>query len=602
VSGLKGADDYLAAGGTIAGLLAAASTSPPEVTQLDDEFTDARLAEHVADEVLADRYCAAGGLGWMEWNGVCWQRCDADIVRDAVRDYFLRAYGEAAREGVDRRRLTEMHKCLSAHRIRAVFALTRGIVTVDANRFDADPDLLNTPSGVVDLTTGGLLAHDPGLLMTKVTAADYAPGAKSQLWTDALGALPANQHEWYQRRMGQAATGYMPPDDVLLVCQGGGENGKTTLNGTIAHVLGDYAVPLSDRVLLADPSAHPTELMDLKGARLGLIEETPEARRLNVNRLKKTVGTQQITARYIARDSVTFTNTAAITISTNYRPVVEECDHGTWRRMLLVVFPYRFRKPHQAIDDPDRDRRGDPTLRQRLMSDADAQRAALAWIVEGAVRWYADGRVMPAPPDAVITATEEWRGESDLILSYVRDRVVLDAAAHVMAAELLGDFNAWLAARGHPAWSDRTFAARFESHSSLDSHRVVKKKVRRGTATSTLSRVEHAYPLPPTPSYAAWAGLRFATESDAVREFDEVEAAPNGTGSSSVPAVPADSDDSKTQLYREPPNPAGTAGTPQVIGTDWPRCACGELLLVAESVHTGRCDRCRTRARALTPR
>lgn len=40
---VKGADDYLAAGGTLDGLLAAATTAEPSTTTADDTFSDARI-------------------------------------------------------------------------------------------------------------------------------------------------------------------------------------------------------------------------------------------------------------------------------------------------------------------------------------------------------------------------------------------------------------------------------------------------------------------------------------------------------------------------------------------------------------------------------
>lgn len=44
-----------------------------------------------------------------------------------------------------------------------------------AGDFDGDLELLNTPGGVVDLATGGLLPHDPSLLCTRITAVEPAP-------------------------------------------------------------------------------------------------------------------------------------------------------------------------------------------------------------------------------------------------------------------------------------------------------------------------------------------------------------------------------------------------------------------------------------------
>ena len=86
---------------------------------------------------------------------------------------------------------------------------------------------------------------------------------------------------------------------------------------------------MPERVLIANPSDHPTELMTLRGARFALIEETPEARHLSVKRLKDTVGTPTMTARLIGKNNVTWEATHSLFLTTNYTPRVDETDHGT---------------------------------------------------------------------------------------------------------------------------------------------------------------------------------------------------------------------------------------------------------------------------------
>lgn len=510
----KGADDYLAAGGTLDGLLAAGGNQPPEVGGTDGSFSDAVLAEVLADELLTDQYLWTGALGWLHWTGQRWKRCDDVQVHEAVRRHFLDWFTREVAAGCDSSRREGLYSLLGAGRIKQITGLARGIVHADAADFDQQPDLLNTPSGVVDLRSGELLPHDPSLLMTKVTRASYNPAADHTAWTTAQEALPREIHGWLQTRVGQAITGHMTPDDALVVSQGGGENGKTTFFGAIAHALGDYHTLVSDRVLLANPEAHPTELMELRGARFALIEETPEARRLSVARLKKTVGTPQIEARYIRQDSVTFDATHSLFVSTNYRPIVEETDHGTWRRLILLRFPYRYVKPGQLLTGPD-DRTGDLTLRERLKTD-DVQQAVLRWLVDGARAWYAAEKVLPPPPACVAGDTREWRMESDLVLCYVDDRLVFDVAGHVIATELLTDFNEWLTARGHRSWSDKTFAARFGDHDELARFHVEKRQTRRGgTGPSRPTGRYCEYGDNTVPArYMAWLGVRFATNAD----------------------------------------------------------------------------------------
>jgi putative DNA primase/helicase len=479
-----------------------------ETSSNRDEFTDTIQAERLAGE-LRSRFRWSAGLGWMAWDGKRWESCTDVRVIDAARLYYKDWY----RREPDQDRADKIHRLLSRARQTAIIAHAKGPLEVDAADFDRHPDLLNTPSGVVDLRTGQLQPHDPELLLTKMTGAEFVPGAKHADWDKALEAIPADVRAWVQVRLGQAATGYMSPDDTMLVSQGGGANGKTTVYGTIAAALGDYYTLVSDRVLLANPDAHPTELMDLRGARFALIEETPEARRLDVARLKKVVGTPEIKARRIRQDPVQFGATHTLFVNTNYRPMVGETDHGTWRRLLLLDFPYRFGKPGELLDGPN-DRPGDPTLTTRCRRP-EVQSAVLRWLVDGARVWYAEDRIMPAVPQRIEHDTRAWRMESDQILAYFSERLVPDRGRHIMTQDLYEDFRAWLSGHGQQHWGEKTLTQRFGGHEEVQRHHVEKRRLRRN---EKLSRPEASgWPLPTvTAQYMAWLGVRFATADDLV--------------------------------------------------------------------------------------
>ena len=111
---------------------------------------------------------------------------------------------------------------LLAGRMRSVVTLARGIVERKVDELDADPDLINTPSGVVDLRTGELLPHDPALLMTKITSGSYRPGFTHPDWNKALEALPEPEREWLQVRIGQGITGHPNPDGIMPVLRAPG--------------------------------------------------------------------------------------------------------------------------------------------------------------------------------------------------------------------------------------------------------------------------------------------------------------------------------------------------------------------------------------------
>jgi hypothetical protein len=92
---VKGVDDFFAGGGTLEALKAARTTKAPNPDVTDDTFSDARLAETIADDVLADQFMWVSGLGWLLWDGRQWvETSDAQPI-EAVRQYALDQFTEA---------------------------------------------------------------------------------------------------------------------------------------------------------------------------------------------------------------------------------------------------------------------------------------------------------------------------------------------------------------------------------------------------------------------------------------------------------------------------------------------------------------------------
>lgn len=496
---------------------------PPDEPVESDALTDARLVDSLHDELLAGRYVWSNGFGWLSWDGVRWRECSDETVVEDVRLWAVRyverqvsnVYVAASREA--RGLLIGL---LSKYRLYALTDLARGLCQVDQAAFDAHPHLLNTPSGIVDLRTGELGPHDPALRFTRVTSVRFRPGAEHADWLAALGALPEDVVAWLQVRFGQSITGHMTPDDLLLLLRGGGENGKSTILNAVKGAIGDYGTYVSDRVLLADPGSHPTELMDFRGARFALTEELPDEARLNVKRLKDVVGTPVMKARRMRKDPVEFAATHSLFLSTNHVPVVTDTDHGTWRRLALVEFPYRFRKAHEPLEGPE-DRRGDEGLRDRLLGGEAQREAVLAWLVAGAVRWYADG--MPPAPASVDAATQAWREKSDPIEGFWAEHLRADPTSFIASADMTRAFNDYLVSIGQKPWSDRRIIPALADHVATKRNGVRYARVRVPAGVTRSYRVGlGAAPLSPfVPSpvaegsqVRAWWGVRFVTQTE----------------------------------------------------------------------------------------
>ena len=409
---VKGVDDYFAAGGVLDTLRTTATVTEPD-TEIDDgTFSDSKVAEVIADEVLADLFCWSNALGWMGWTGTRWEAVTETTVGEAIRDYVVTRFTTA--KTTTPRAAKGWRSMLSLRRQRAVLTLTRGIVERRAELFDADPDVLNTPTGVVDLRTGQIEPHNPQQLNTKITTGRYRPGYTHADWEQALSALPEDVRHWLQVRIGQAITGHQTPDGVIPIAQGGGANGKScVLTDGILPALGDYAAPASPKLITANTGEHSTERADLRGQRFLIAEELTEDRALNVTAIKQIQDVSQIRARYVHRDNFTFTASHSLFVTTNYIPVVNETDLGTWRRLALIVFPYTYKKPGEPLTVPT-DRRGDPDLKSRLRAGGAGQHdAVVTWAVEGARRSYASK--LPAVPPRVEADTRSWQTAADRI-------------------------------------------------------------------------------------------------------------------------------------------------------------------------------------------
>lgn len=233
-----------------------------------------------------------------------------------------------------------------------------------------------------------------------------------------------------------------------------------------------------------------------------------------------------MSARYCGKDSVTWKPSHTPFVTTNYLPRVDESDDGTWRRLLLVDFPYRYRHAHQVTRTAI-DRVADPNLRERLRRGEDGQHeAVLAWLIAGAVKWYRNGQVMPEAPRSVREATQHWRRTSDLLMRYMGDRLMFDGGAHVVATELFEDFTDWLKTNGHVTWSDQSFSARLTQHSEAVANGVEKKRGFRSSKPGLSHRPGKTFGanglvLPKT--YTAWLGLKFRTHDDETESDDDLD-------------------------------------------------------------------------------
>jgi putative DNA primase/helicase len=447
--------------------------------------------------------------GWWYHDGIVWKPLDPTVVTEGLRIAISDLHSRAAKAGVGREDRKLLKALSSKNRIKACVELAKGQVFVDPDEFDTHPDLLNVQNGYVDLTTGTLHEHDPDMRFTKVAGASYIPGSHHPDVTAALEALPPEERSWFKVRLGSSLYGRQFSDEVIFLL-GGGSNGKSTYVVGAKLAGGDYVVMLPEKTLMAGQYDHSTELMPLKGARIAILEELPEGQVLPVKRLKLLAGTPSVTARGMRQDNETFEATHTPFVTTNKLPPVRESDEGTWRRLMVLRFPYHY-VDSTALAGPN-DKVGDLNLRRRIQDNESGQAEAfLAWMVEGAVEYHQLGKMPPATL-AVEEATEAWRRGEDMLLNFFTSEIEPAEGRHIPSSDLYDAYKRFAIDGGGFYLNQAVFAREAKAHPGLEKYCHEPKRFRVGAPGRSFPEETAVFPV--AAQYTGWTHVKFINERD----------------------------------------------------------------------------------------
>jgi putative DNA primase/helicase len=385
-----------------------------DLNQLDDfltrthhrPYTDAGNAEVFVDMFGSLVRYDHPRKRWLTWDSHRWRQDDIRAVMlmaiQAVRE---RQRAVIALESDGTARHGAMKKCLefeSRTKLEAMLAIAQAMPPVaDAGEgWDETPGLLGVPNGVVDLKTGKLRPGKPEDRITMCTAVEYHPDADCPLWEKfLLDVLEDLETVIYLQRL----TGYSLTAEavlhLLIFLMGTGRNGKGTFFRVVQRILGDYA-QLIEVSAFADGrrNAHTTEVTDLELSRFAYCEELGDDY-VNAERLKDLSGGGMKTARRIRENTRRFMQTWLLFFSTNGLPKSEDNSWGWWGRVRALDFPNVYTEET-----------ADPDLEEKLMAEA---KGILAWMVRGAMAFYADGKREGSIPSAVRAKTEQYREDID---------------------------------------------------------------------------------------------------------------------------------------------------------------------------------------------
>ena len=450
------------------------SVKPPD-------YSDAGNAA-VFSIVYRDDLIFVDALGWLYWNGHHWERddhhalsCALELSERMLKEAIAR-YGEAqqlqaeamtrfaetgddedkddvttAKESVKKAGayLAHAKNLRGATRLKNMMELSKPAFVLKAYKLDANPFDLNTPAGIINLTTGQLRPHERTAYCSQITRA--APGTQGRdMWESFLDTVTCNDgglKGFLQMVAGMAFIGAVYQEGIVIAC-GGGRNGKSTTFNAIGDALGDYAGTIDIKTITTDRANKGASLATLRGKRLVITGELEEHQRLSVATLKQVASTDKLTIEEKYKQPETVKQSHTLLLFTNHLPRVGSTDSGTWRRLIVV--------PFNAVIQP-----GSGVQNYGEVLAKECGGAILAWGIEGAVNFVRNGFKLDIP-DAVAEATEEYRQREDWLTNFINERCIRDPNAREGARALYLEYKAWAQDGGEFVRRESDFAAAME--------------------------------------------------------------------------------------------------------------------------------------------
>lgn len=260
------------------------------------------------------------------------------------------------------------------------------------------------------------MPHNADDLLSKISNVIYEPSAKSEEWEKFINEVmqgDTDKTEYLQKILGYSLTADTNLETCFILYGATTRNGKSTLIETMLYMLGNtagYGMSMRPETLAQkqnkDSRQASGDIARLDGCRFLNASEPPKRMIFDVGLLKNLLGRDSITARHLHEREFEFIPRFKLFINTNFLPLITDDTLFTSGRINVITFNRHF-EPHEQ----------DKNLKNKLIK-AENLSGILNWCIEGLKLYYKDGA---KPPQAVTTATDEYRTNSDKIGNFISE-------------------------------------------------------------------------------------------------------------------------------------------------------------------------------------
>jgi phage/plasmid-associated DNA primase len=326
-------------------------------------------------------------------------------------------------------------------------------------QLDTIPYLFGTLNGVLRLGARcSLIDHYHEYPVSRFSAVAYGrldparPDPWQTLVLDAVADIivEPDARDWILYHAAQGLSGE-PKEGIMLLWEGGGQNGKTSFLRWVAKALGPYADKFNIQLMCSereDADRPNSAMMRFKGLNYAYSEESNKAQSLNVARMKEMVNAGEVSGRDLNSRQETFTMKANVVAASQYSFLVNTTDHGTWRRLRHYTSKAKFRKN----PDPGNpyEKRDDQRFVRQYPTDPQFQTAFLSVLVHYYERLQAEhgGELKNVRAPTIERETEAFRVGQDALHRWISQAIVVspECPTEYALAALGGHYTDWYTA------------------------------------------------------------------------------------------------------------------------------------------------------------
>ena len=323
-------------------------------------------------------------------------------------------------------------------------------------KLDINPNVFLCTNCVLDLENGVIRNGQPEDMTTIGCGYDFPMDVNNHEALDIIMEIddfldkifPDEEVQNYTLNLlAESLAGYIRREE-FYIHTGSGSNGKSVFSDLIKETFGDYYYAPDNTIFNTakrDPNAPNPVMAGARGKRFIMTSEPKQEKGLQSDIIKQLTGGDIITGRHLNKEPIQFKPMAKWNMACNDIPSIDSTDEGTWRRICVIPYISKFvdinsNTLNEPLKYPNYFPK-DASLKEKISAWSPYFLFMLWQRYLNLKRDNFNSLSENNRPDAVNSATQEYKKNSNIYEQYFQERLENKVGFRVNINEVYNDFR-----------------------------------------------------------------------------------------------------------------------------------------------------------------